>query len=197
MPEYCTCGAHLPPDALFCHKCGKPQREIVEPEPIAPVQAPIEPPLAPQVEVRPLNFHNPIALRTALIAAVAATLLIFLPYVNWLAAGFIAVALYRRRTGLLLNVESGIRMGWITGVLTFAIAAVILALALILLRFSGGVAAIQAELKNSMMDPRMIEAVKQLQNPRVVALGMVQGFVFMTLFSMAGGALGAKMLRRG
>ena len=25
VPEYCTCGAQLPPDARFCHKCGKPQ----------------------------------------------------------------------------------------------------------------------------------------------------------------------------
>ena len=33
MADFCTCGAELPPDALFCHKCGKPQREIVEPEP--------------------------------------------------------------------------------------------------------------------------------------------------------------------
>ena len=23
--EFCTCGAQLPPDARFCHKCGKPQ----------------------------------------------------------------------------------------------------------------------------------------------------------------------------
>jgi len=28
MPDNCTCGAELPPDSLFCHKCGKPQREI-------------------------------------------------------------------------------------------------------------------------------------------------------------------------
>ena len=27
MPEFCTCGAELPPDARFCHRCGKPQRE--------------------------------------------------------------------------------------------------------------------------------------------------------------------------
>ena len=29
MPEFCTCGAELPPDSRFCHKCGKPQREEI------------------------------------------------------------------------------------------------------------------------------------------------------------------------
>ncbi len=33
MPDFCTCGAQLPLDALFCHKCGKPQRDVIEPEP--------------------------------------------------------------------------------------------------------------------------------------------------------------------
>ena len=33
MPDFCTCGAQLPPDSLFCHKCGKPQRDVIEPEP--------------------------------------------------------------------------------------------------------------------------------------------------------------------
>jgi predicted amidophosphoribosyltransferase len=37
MPEFCTCGAELPPDARFCHRCGKPQREEIEPETVAPI----------------------------------------------------------------------------------------------------------------------------------------------------------------
>ena len=32
MPEFCTCGTKLVPDSLFCHKCGKAQREILAPE---------------------------------------------------------------------------------------------------------------------------------------------------------------------
>jgi hypothetical protein len=196
MPEYCTCGAQLPPEALFCHKCGKPQRDIVEPEIVAPVQAPVQPPLTSQIEVRPLTFNNPIAIRTALLAAFTATVLFFLPYLNWIAAGFFAVALYRRRTGHLLNMESGVRMGWITGLLTFLMAAIILSTGLVLMRLSGGVAAIQAELKNSMIDPRVIDMLKQFQNRGFIAYLLVHEFVFMTLLSMAGGALGSKMLRR-
>src|SRR6202034_1529404 len=39
VPEFCTCGAQLPPDARFCHKCGKPQYDypgLDEPEPATP-----------------------------------------------------------------------------------------------------------------------------------------------------------------
>jgi len=196
MPERCTCGAELPPDALFCHKCGKPQRDIVEPETVAPVQAPIEPPRVPQPEVRTLTLNNPVVIRTALLAAFTATVLFFLPYLNWIAAGFMAVALYRRRTGHLLNIASGLRMGWLTGLLTFAIAAVILAAGLVLMRMSGGVAAIQAELRNSPIDPRVIQMVTQFQNRGFIVSLLLHEFVFMTLLSMAGGALGSKMLRR-
>jgi hypothetical protein len=197
MPEYCTCGAQLPPDALFCHKCGKPQREIVEPEIVAPVQAPVEPPLAPP-KAGPLTFsNNPIAIRTALLAAVTATVFFFPPYLNWVAAGFFAVFLYRRRTGQLLDTASGVRMGWLTGLLTFGFAALLFAIGLALMNLSGGIGEVQAEMKRRMVDPRFIDAISQLQNRGVVISLLVHEFVFMTLLSMAGGALGSKMLRRG
>src|SRR4051794_5391765 len=101
MPEFCTCGAQLAPDSLFCHKCGKPQREIVEPEPEIlpePVEtAPIaEAPPAPSPASVELNFHNPIAVRVAATVALIATLLSWIPALNiilWVAAGFSAVYL--------------------------------------------------------------------------------------------------------
>src|SRR5262249_25119147 len=149
---------------------------------VAPVQAPIQPPLTPPIEVRPLGFNNPIAIRTALLAAFTATVLFFLPYLNWMAAGFLAVVLYRRRTGHLLNMESGVRMGWITGLLTFLMAAVILSFVLVLMHLSGGVAALQAELKNSsMFDPSVIDKLKEFQNRGFIASLLVHEFVFMTL----------------
>src|SRR3954453_7443593 len=63
--EYCTCGAKLPEDARFCHKCGKPQFELIEPEepavvePVPPV--PVQPPPQPQG----VGFRNPAAVRVA------------------------------------------------------------------------------------------------------------------------------------
>jgi hypothetical protein len=193
MPEFCSCGAQLPPDALFCHKCGKAQREIVVPEIIEPPEV-VTPEVVARPEVAAMNFRNPVAIRIALAAAAVATLLSFVPYLNWLGAGFFAVFFYRRRTGHMLNVESGLRMGWITGVITFAMLAVLLSVSLLFFQAAGGIGAVQAEFKNA-VDPRVLEALKHLQSGPEIASLLVQLFVFTTLLSMAGGALGAKMTR--
>jgi hypothetical protein len=198
MPEFCSCGAQLPPDALFCHKCGKAQRDIVVPETEPPPD--FQPVVPPPEVARPqaaaaLNFHNPLAIKIALAAAAVATLLSFVPYLNWLAAGFFAVFFYRRRTGHMLNMESGVRMGWMTGVIMFGMMAVLLSVSLLFFRAAGGIAAVQAEFKNA-VDPRVLEVLRHLQSGPEIASLLVQLFVFTTLLSMAGGALGAKMTGR-
>src|SRR5712671_1156966 len=69
VPDVCTCGAKLPPDARFCHKCGKPQRD----EPVIVEEAESPPPLpfselpAPPAPAR-ISFHNLLAVRVALMA---------------------------------------------------------------------------------------------------------------------------------
>ena len=196
MPEFCTCGAQLAPDSLFCHKCGKAQRELVETEPPAPppqVSA-LPPPPAPTAAPLP-TFRNPVALRIALMIAVFATFLSFLPYLNWLAAGYFAAFFYRRRTGSRLNLGAGVRMGWITGVLIFAITAALFTAFVVLFNASSGNAVFQAQIK-SMTDPRVQEMLKIIQNRSDVAFLLMQLFVFVTCLSMAGGALGAKMAGR-
>ena len=62
---FCTCGAQLPPDALFCHKCGKLQRD----EPL-PVPEELAPPPFAVVAAEPapppeIGFHNSQAVRVA------------------------------------------------------------------------------------------------------------------------------------
>jgi hypothetical protein len=197
MLEFCSCGAQLPPDSLFCNKCGKPQRDVVAPEP-EPESDPalLPPPPAPvAVAPPPLNFHNLVAIKIAFMMAVLATLMSFLPYVNWLAAGFFAALMYRRRTGYLLNLESGLRLGWMTGMLMFVIIMVIFTASMALISAAGGLAALPAEVKAA-VDPRVQEMFKTLQSAPAVAQFLVMLFVFITLFSMAGGALGAKLSSR-
>lgn len=204
MLEFCTCGAKLPPDAVFCHKCGKPQRElqVVEPE-IPPTSEPVGfRPMGMGVSEPPLNFRNPVAVRIALMVAAVTTLLSWLPFVNvilWTAAGFFAVFFYRRRTGYLLSVRAGVRLGWITGVMTSLIMGAIVTATLISMAVSGNIASLfESQLKSlPANDPNVQQALQVLQTgPGIavllfVVLGML--FVFITCLSMAGGALGAKI----
>lgn len=194
MPSICSCGAELVPDALFCHKCGRPLREIPgsQPEPAA-AEIPRPEPVA--VQPPPVNFHNRLAIQIGLVMAILATLASFLVYVNWLAAGFFTVLIYRRRTGYPLDMQAGVRLGWITGVMMFVIMTVILTGAVVFVS-GGGLANLPADVKNA-LDPRMQEALKALQSGPAVAEMVVMLFVFTTLLSMAGGAIGAKIASRG
>jgi zinc ribbon protein len=203
MPELCSCGAQLPPDARFCHKCGKPLFEEARVPEVEELPRETPPP-APA----PLNFHNPIAVRVGFTVASLAALLTWLPFVSlgfvvwWTGAGFLAVYLYRRRTGQLLTVSSGLRIGWMTGILTFMIMVVLLTVTLLPLALSGSLAAAFQQQLRSMPsnDPAVREAMRVFQSGAgiaamvVFALGVI--FAFVTLFASAGGALGAKIVGR-
>jgi hypothetical protein len=200
MPDICTCGAQLPPDALFCHKCGKPQREILA-EPSEERQAAGPPPVAPPpladrvVSPAPALFQSRLAMNIGLKVALGATLFFFLPYLNWLGAGFFSVFLYRRRTGQRLNMESGVRIGWITGLLMFSIMALLLTGTVVMINSMGGMAALQAQFKNG-IDPKVVMEFETLQSASGLAMFLIQLFVFVNLLSMVGGAIGARMPSR-
>ncbi len=189
MPDYCTCGAQLPSDAVFCHKCGKPQREIVTPVlEHEPEFIPSTPPVRAQAP--PLNFRNPVVLRIAAIVAVSATVLAFIvPFLNWVAGGFFAVLFYRRRTGSLLNLRAGMRMGWLTGVFAFVLWSIVF--------MTQNPAAILQERVRSMQgqDAAMMQQMIQFfQTPQGMVTGLLFLFLLITMLSTAGGALGAKLV---
>jgi zinc-ribbon domain len=205
--EYCTCGAELPPDARFCHRCGKPQREEMVPE-LAQQRPPLA--LPPQEHRRParLDFHNATAVRISLLIASLASLLSALPalaagvlglIVWWLLAGAMSAWLYRRRTGQFLTVNGGLRVGWITGLIGSAITAVLFTVSVAPLAHNGGIAALYQEQlrKMSVSDPNVQEALKILQSPSGLAAFLIVAllffFAFITLLASAGGALGAKL----
>lgn len=209
MPETCTCGAQLPPDALFCHKCGKPQREIVVPEvrtatfqTAPPEGAPV--PLPRREPPAPPSFHNPLAVRVALIVAMSATVasMTLLPVVSWPLAGFFAVFFYCRRVGMAINVGAGARLGMITGVLMAAMSTVLISVLWLPAAFQGKLGALMEEsMKNFPgRDPatmqQMVRSLSGSDMAFAMVFGLVGVFVLITGLSMAGGALGAKFLRR-
>ncbi len=206
MPEYCTCGAQLPPDALFCHKCGKAQRDIPVPETIREEPVVFIPPVqaAPQPDAAPVTFRNPIAMRIALMVSVAATVLIaILPFVNWIAGGFLSVVFYRRRTGSLLTVRAGVRLGWITGLLMFGFWTVVFTIQQVPAALSGKLGGMLQESMRNLPtnDPAVQQMVEFFQTgpgiATVLVVSLVAFFLFITGLSMAGGALGAKLVGRG
>jgi hypothetical protein len=198
MPEFCSCGAQLPPDARFCHRCGKPQREEAEME---PATTPVE----TRPEALPLSFHNPIAVRVGLLMASAAALLtwvlVFGFVIWWFTAGFLAVYVYHRRAGGLMTVRSGARMGWITGVLTFAITTVLVTTSIIVMAMSSGgfAARYREQVRNiPLQDPNMGQILQFLQSPGGIAVALLVWlfliFVMIAILCTAGGALGAKIV---
>lgn len=211
MPEFCTCGAQLPPDARFCHKCGKPQYDYpgVSVDVPEPAQRPIEPPaLATGGRIAPeISFHNGLAVRIGFIAATAAVLVCMIPIpLAWLrlpiafvAAGFLAVYLYSRRTGQILSARSGARMGWITGIFSFVLVSILFTIAMVAITSQGS---LEKELQSQISpnDPRW-EMVRQvLNNPAMIIAGLILYlmlfFVILTALPMIGGALGAKVLAK-
>jgi len=212
VPEYCTCGAQLPPDARFCHKCGKPQFEeaSAEEQPPEPAVVPVvtgavaQPPL--------INFRNPLAVRPALLAAAVGSLLLTVPLppafsMGWLllsllAAGFLAVWFYRRRTQAELSVRDGMRMGWITGMFCFVIAMLFFTVSVLLISRKGGLASFYRDqfAARGAIDANVEQFLEILQNPAglatVLLLSLLFVFVFFTLLPTIGGAIGAKLLSR-
>jgi hypothetical protein len=202
MPDFCTCGTQLVPDSLFCHKCGKPTREIVVPETLEPIPVIIAP-APPRPEAIPVDFHNVVAVRIALLAAFIATIMSFvLPFLTWVCGGFFAVLFYRRKTGRLLNVGAGVRMGWITGLLTFGLSSITFAVKQIQNVRSGQLgAALREQLKGlPAQDPMAQQVAHFLQSGPglfiMVLFSFLALFLFTTGLSIAGGALGAKMVGR-
>jgi hypothetical protein len=203
MPEFCTCGAQLPPDARFCHRCGKPQFE--EEQPAAVPESVHEPLVEPPPPPLALTFHNPVAVRVGFTMASFAALLSSLPILKfglliWLFfAGLLSVYFYHRRTGQPLTVRSGARMGWITGVMSFVIITVLFTVSMIMIATSsGGLAATYREQFRGMpMDQNMEAAMQIFQSPggvlMVVLFSLCLLFFMTTLLCTAGGVVGAKI----
>lgn len=217
MEEICTCGARLVPDALFCHRCGRPLRPLIaEDEPVEQEDA--APPVEPEPDrvvlaksvIEPeanVDFRNRVAVKSCLLAACFSLIFgvllspvgsgVLFPFVLF-GGGWIASYLYCRNSAQLINVRSGAALGWISGLFTFLILLVLITLLFMtlasnpdfvqLLRSSSGKYGARAEDMNQLLDlPK---------HPDRLALGLGLNFVQLTVFSSLGGLLHAFVRRR-
>ena len=128
-------------------------------------------------------------------AKIRATNLLFIFWA--MGSGFMAVWLYRKRTGLPLSVSSGAKLGWITGVFAFVISTVLATAAVIL---SGDKIAEDFRRQLSATwssDPNYPQMLRILENPASLATMVVFCLIFffglLSIASVAGGALGARL----
>lgn len=208
VAEFCTCGAELPPDARFCHKCGKPQRD-------EPLLDAMEAPPAPEPLFQPpaaaappeIGFRNGLAVRVALLSGSLAFLASSLPFHSalkllfLLGAGAFAVYLYRKRSGAQVEIRGGVKMGWITGLFCFLIFTVLFAFSFAALSFvsgDGGMTAYMREnLRNmGMSDENIRQAMEVFESPVQVVGMLFWLFLTSTFIPALGGALGARLLNR-
>jgi zinc-ribbon domain len=202
---YCTCGAKLPEDARFCHKCGKPQRD----EPLLVEEAPPPPPqptLPPAPQFPPIGFRNRPAVSAALVSGVAGFLLSILSgqvlpaasSIGLVAAGFLAVYLYRRRTGQRLSVIHGAHLGWIAGIFGFAITIAVLSLVVVALSDPAVLDAMREQLRGAAgtRQADINQVIEMMHNPVLMLMGVAVTFLLFTVLPAFGGALGAKLLDR-
>ncbi|MGH9632110.1 MAG: hypothetical protein ACRD7E_27715 [Bryobacteraceae bacterium] len=174
--------------------------------------------VAPPQEAKPaaekpkaISFRNSAAVRVGFLAGGIVSLLISLPmpvYVAamWqftllLAGGFLSVYMYRRRTGESLNVRSGARMGWMTGVFCFVIMTVLFTVSIITIASGEGLSSFFRDIVSTRGTPDLVDQFNDiLESPTGVAsllFGiLLMFFVMLTLLPAVGGALGAKVLEK-
>jgi hypothetical protein len=168
-------------------------------------------PVSPPAGSGEISFRNRTAVRVGLLAAASASLLISVPipmYLNilwmlvWLvASGFLAVYLYRRRTGEELSVRKGARMGWMTGIFCFVIATVFFTITVLAVSSKGGLAPFYREQLSAQAGGAEVQQLlRVLESPTglatVIFFSLLMLFFLFTLLPTLGGAMGAKVLQK-
>ena len=129
-----------------------------------------------------------------LLSAVAGPLMLAVP----VAGGFFAVYLYRRRTGQRVSVVAGARLGWIAGIIVFAILTMLLTMLVLMLSQPDLVQNMRDQMaKMSSISPEEVtKRIDLLRTPSSLALVLLDAFLTYTLLTALGGAVGAKFLDR-
>lgn len=212
MNQTCTCGATAPPDARFCPMCARPFREKDEapdiPEVVATAGQDAAAQEAPAREDVAIGFGNLEVIRCAYTGAALAALLSHVPFLNILcfvwypSAAFLSVYRFRKSTGVYLNSRQGAKLGWITGVLAFAVFLLLFATVML---FAGDDATF-AEAMRLQIEQMSVPADVKEQMREIIQSPAAMGFVMLVYLGVSflitaglsslGGAVAAKVLQK-
>lgn len=210
--ENCDCGWRaIPEGASFCPGCGKPlTAAALEIERQANA---FQLPRAEEEESGPVDrvtFGTPGALRSCYWSAAFAAIVMSLPYgllfffVVFPGAGFYSVHSFRRQTQRKVTLRSGAKLGFLTGVMTFALLLILLTIATSMPGAPGLDAQfdeLEAVYKRQ-GNEEVVASLQQLRQDRgalilAALMSLSVGFCLTAGFAAAGGALGAKVLGDG
>jgi hypothetical protein len=137
VEQRCTCGAILPEEARFCHKCGKPQYEediarLAQEEQPSPPAASSVPPVgaspAPGISFknsRAVSISAAVAAAAFFGSGIAGMVSPLLWPLILLASGFFAAGIYKGRSSEPLSGIAGARLGWMTGLWLFLVITIV------------------------------------------------------------------------
>lgn len=218
MEQSCyKCGQLVEEGRPFCPHCAAPQIRVLLPEPVAAAAPYAETDAIPQPRSLPSSQTVPVlalpmswsdALRPCALAALVATILMGLglhPFVAMLSVGFLAVVFYRQhRAGIDIKPTNGARLGAISGLLWFAMSAVLEATVVLVLHKGPEVQKalrdVIAQAATRTSDPQaaaMIEWFKTSQGLQVLMVcAIVFSFIAAIVLGAVGGALGGTVFNR-
>jgi hypothetical protein len=213
MDQPCyKCRQSVEEGVAFCPHCGAPQIRVAIAEPTpesadsAQGAAQIENARIAPGGSLPLQWPHAVGscAAAALLGALAMVLGLTFPAAV-LGAGFLAVALYSRRTPGPVRTARGAQLGAISGIFCFGITAIFVALASTAPDFR---ARIRAQIIDQAQkwaaarppDPQVQAALEQLKSPEGLVMMLVIGSVIFSVLFIAlaslGGALGGAILSR-
>jgi len=213
MDQSCyKCGEMVEEGRVFCPHCRAPQIRVIIAEPATlPATAPQTGALTasetvPMIAV-PMNWDQtaqPCAV-AALIAALGMVTSLINPIVASIGAGFLAVALYRRRNPeIVIHARRGARLGAICGFFCFGMTAILGAVRVAILHEGDKIRAtlLDAVQQQSVRynDPQYQPTLDFLRSPAgllaILVFWLIAGLIIFILLGMLGGALGGAGLSR-
>ena len=221
MDQPCyKCGQVVEEGRVFCPHCRAPQIRVIVGDPVAavPVASGAQAQLTssetvPLIAV-PMRWDQaaqPCAV-AALIAALGTVSLLIFWVIAAIGAGFLAVALYRRRNpGIAIHARTGARLGAICGFFCFGMTAILGALRVAILHEGDKIRAEGGKIRATFLDaiqqqsarypdPQMQHGFAFWRSPDGVLLMFVLlliiGLIIFVLLGMLGGALGGAGLSR-
>lgn len=199
---------------MFCPHCRAPQIRVAVAEPAAaiPADSPVRPVQLTASQTVPVlavpmrwdQAAQPCAV-AAFIAALGMVLRLIVPVIAVIGAGFLAVALYRRRNPeIAVSARTGARLGAICGFFCAGMTAILGALRVAILHEGGKIRAILLDALQQQSgrstDPEFQASLDFFRSPTglvlMLAFFLIMALIMLILLGMLGGALGGVGLGR-